>query len=342
MLIRLILMFLAALMSAATSSRAEHAAVLSIAEENDMFSYFGGNKDRHYTQGAKVSFFGGPTNWAGAAAWWNGVLPAIGFDRSQALTRVGLALGQNLYTPDDISRYNPDPLDQPYAAWLYLGASFQRRTLGDQRVPVFEHFEINLGIVGPYALGKPAQTFVHRSLTSSPRPLGWKYQLETEPGLHLKYDRAWRLAPPGEARRYLDIVPHVGIHLGNIKTAGAAGAMLRAGWNLPDDFGLTRIEATKGISTGFASTAPAHSVYVFAAADGEVVGQNLFLDGNTGRSSRSVKREPLVGEFSWGFAARLARHFEITFTRVLRTETFVSQRGRDYYGALSFQAIFDF
>jgi hypothetical protein len=340
MLIRLIAL-LAALASVTTWTRAEHAAVLSIAEENDMFSYLGGNKDRHYTQGAKVSFFGGATNWAGAAAWCNDVLPAVGFDRSETLTRIGLALGQNLYTPDDISRYNPDPLDQPYAGWLYLGASFQRRTRADQRVPVFEHFEINLGIVGPPALGKPAQAFVHRSLTSSPRPRGWKYQLDAEPGFHLKYDRAWRLAPRGQGDRYLDVVPHVGVHLGNIKTAGAAGAMLRTGWNLPDDFGLTRIEATKGNSTGFAPASPAFSIYVFAAADGELVGHNLFLDGNTGRTSRSVKREPLVGELSWGLAARLTRHFEITYSRVMRTETFVSQRGRDYYGALSFQAVFD-
>ncbi len=315
---------------------------LSLHQENDMLSYLGGNKDRHYSQGAKVTFFAGETEWRGAANWWNSALPAIAFDGSNALTRVGLALGQSIYTPDDITLFNPDPLDHPYAGWLYLGALFQRRSATGIGVPVMEHFEINLGIVGPPALGKPAQIFVHRDITDSPRPRGWEYQLEAEPGLLLKYDRAWRLAPTGEAGQHVELIPHVGVNLGNIKTSGEAGLMLRAGWNLPDDFGVTRIVSTKGMTGGLAPSSPRFGVYGFAAVDGELVGQDIFLDGNTVHDSRSVKREPFVANLSWGVAARLWRHFELSWTRVAQTERFVSQQGRHYYGSLTVRALFDY
>ena len=66
--------------------------------------------------------------------------------------RIGFALGQELFTPAQISTPNFMIRDRLYGAWLH-GSLILRRAgqMGD--FSVMDEFELDLGVVGPEALG---------------------------------------------------------------------------------------------------------------------------------------------------------------------------------------------
>jgi lipid A 3-O-deacylase len=164
---------------------------------------------------------------------------------------------------------------------------------------VFRHsFGLHVGVVGSWSLAEEAQTFVHRQRGFAV-PRGSANQLHNEIGVVAVYELSWRW-PHHERRVGLgwDFIPHAGIVTGNVYDYVNAGAELRVGFNLPDDFG------TPGIEPGATTSTPAEGdlqatrarildvgAYLFARVDGRVVARNIFLDGNTFRDSASVERK---------------------------------------------------
>ena len=70
--------------------------------------------------------------------------------------RARLGVGQNMYTPPDITQENP-PLDErPYAGWLYGSVGVVAET-GKQ----LDQLELSLGVVGPASLAAKTQKLVH-------------------------------------------------------------------------------------------------------------------------------------------------------------------------------------
>ena len=150
------------------------AASYNLTVENDLF----GGTDKYYTSGFQFSWFSAsadPPHWL---AWLSNI--ATPFFPEGGRPRWGLALGQNIFTPDDTSTTTPDPNDRPYAGWLYgslILTSNTDTTLGA--------FELQLGVVGPAALGEQVQNNVHDALNIG-RALGWDHQLGNEPGPDVK------------------------------------------------------------------------------------------------------------------------------------------------------------
>jgi hypothetical protein len=66
-----------------------------------------------------------------------------------------------MFTPEDISRSDLIEDDQPYAGWLYLGASVVAEKTSGER-PYLDNLEINIGMIGPAAQAEVIQTEVHR------------------------------------------------------------------------------------------------------------------------------------------------------------------------------------
>jgi len=95
--------------------------------------------------------------------------------------------------------------------------------------------------------------------------------------------------------------------LGNVDTHAAGAALLRLGYALPRSFDTQSGDRRLLLPGAAAGPAEPSSVYVFAGLEGRLVLQNIFLDGNTFRSSHSVSKEELVGVPSlgvaWGTAA---------------------------------------
>lgn len=317
---------------------------LAITEENDSFSNpFGRHQDRHYTQGLKISLFGGDDFMTNTTARLDSLLPAWGI-KPQASDLGWIMLGQNIYTPSNIISRAAVTNDRPYAGWLYTGVAYQRRGDLTPNLAVMENFEIDLGVVGPYSLAGPSQITVHHLYFGTEDiPKGWRNQLDNEPGMELKYARLWRWSPTTATARYFDVIPRIGGELGNVQIFATAGATLRIGYNLPPDFGVQIIDSPATVNGGLTRHTPPFFGYVFGGIDGRAVGHDITLDGNSfNNSGPSVERNPLVGDVSFGFALQFCSHIELTYEHIIRTEEFKGQFENDILGSITLKAKFGF
>ncbi len=315
-------------------------AIFAFTEENDTYGNPPGpHQDRHYTQGLKFTYRASDDDFRNATPALSAALPVFAIDPSAA--DLGFVFGQNMYTPTDLKLKNPNPLDRPYAGWLYGGVFLQRRGVTAGSIPVLENFEANVGFIGPGSLAGTIQTSFHTSIGVTV-PQGWGHQLKTEPGLDLKYARLWRLSMSPESARYFDFIPYVGGNVGNILVAGNIGGALRFGWNLPCDFGIPINDSPYNANGGLTADAPPFFVYGFSRVEGRVVGHNIFLDGSSFRDGPHVERQLFVADLSLGAAMRLFRHLELSYMHVVRTSEFVHQANKDQFGSFTVKALFSF
>ncbi|MBL9186192.1 MAG: lipid A deacylase LpxR family protein [Opitutaceae bacterium] len=309
-----------------STARARSAPVFTAYFENDTFT----GTDEHYTNGLKFSWLSADLVDWGQVGWRKTLIEFLPFvNRTAGQKNLGLALGQNIYTPRDIRRINPDPVDRPYAGWLYLELAFVSKTPA-----ISDTIAIQAGLIGPHSLAEDSQRIVHQ-WSGAIRPRGWDYQLRDELGVNLVYERRWRLYARALVETLgIDLVPHAGLSLGNVQAYANAGGTVRFGLNLPSDFGvqLARPGSVGGTPADDLDPRVAldrnFSVFAFGAADGRAVARDIFLDGNTFRSSRSVDKEPFVGDLSAGLGL-IAGRWQLTYTQVWRTREFKAQRG--YY-----------
>jgi len=310
--------------------------------END--KYFAGT-DRRYTNGLKIS--GLTTNLRSfdtprsppAVRW---LARRLGrFVERDEIPKLGLSLGQNIYTPENTQITTPQPFDRPYAAWLYTGVSFHNYRLpinahGDRRIPRLDILELNFGVVGPWALGREIQNGFH-DLIGVEHADGWDNQIKNEPGLNIIFERKWRFRTGDlESAWAVEAIPHVGISLGNVFTQANAGVEVRAGYRLPVDFGTSLIRPT-----GDSNPIYRHrfNVFVFAAASGRAVARDITLDGNTFRDSPSIDRNPWVADTAYGFGVG-GRRWQVVYTQAARSEEFKGQDDSQDFGSLSLSVYF--
>jgi lipid A 3-O-deacylase len=323
---------LAALPSAAFAEDrpAEQKGVLSLALENDSLS---SGADRNYTSGIKLAYVS-PAE--GVPDWLEG---AGGFTRPLSGSSPdfwGIAIGQSIFTPEDIEAVPAPPDQHPYAGWLYMqimvGAEEDR---DDGRAPRYlDTYELEFGIVGPSALGEEAQSGIHQIL-GAPEPLGWDSQLNDEFAFAVSFDRRWRAARLfGDFFGGLeaDLTPSAGATLGTLRTEARVGLAARIGQRIDSDYGPPRVRPSLAGVEHFAGGPLSWSI--FAGVQGRAVARNLFLDGNTFEDSASVDRNPLVGDFQTGFSIS-AGDWRLAYTYVWRTEEFETQPTRQDFGALA-------
>lgn len=322
-----------ALLSAALPARAEtwdFCESFSVVLENDV--YVPNGSDRHYTNGMRASCISAP-----------GKVPDFGrrlarnlpFIDARGKTRIGYAIGQNMYTPEDIAIAAPQPLDRPWAGWLYGEVSIVSET--EERL---DSAALSVGVVGPWAGAEWAQREWHKIIDVQV-PKGWDNQLDNEPALNLTLDRQWRyLALPRMLGLNADVTPHLGGALGNVFTYAGIGATFRFGEDLVNDFGgPPRIGPSLPGAAHFSGPNDGFAWYLFAGIEGRAVARNIFLDGNSFGAGPSVDKKPLVGDLQVGAALLFAR-VRLTYTVVFRTKEFEGQDEGDIFGAISLTARF--
>jgi lipid A 3-O-deacylase len=313
------------LMSMQSQAWSDETGRVTILEENDSL-YF--NSDKHYTQGLRISnVFGEAPSPDGlsddAFKIVGSVAPVF---EPGGTRRTAIFLGQSIFTPKNLAIRPPDPHDRPYAGWLYAGASLMQETSSR----MLENAELDFGIVGPGALGKQVQNDFHQFI-GVPQAKGWSSQLQQEFGIVLSYERLWRLPLVGDNRFGVDIVPQLGASVGNIFTYGETGMLLRIGRGLGADYGPVRIRPALSGTDYFDAERldEGQGYYFFAGTQGRVVGRNIFLDGNSFRTSPSVSKKNLVGDAQAGFSVHLWKSLRLDISVALRSEEFHGQRTPD-------------
>ncbi len=312
----------------------------SVVSEND--KYFAGT-DRHYTNGLELSFLGETRldESPGLVQKIAEYVPTLHGRRAREQAyKVGVSLGQNLYTPMDTHASAPLPGDRPYAGWLYGALTFQAQS-DDARL--LRVVELAVGVVGPWALGRQTQNGFH-NIIGVAHANGWSNQLHNEPGLILSWERRYRIGKirlpfPGLES---DLIGRGGVSLGNIRTNVAGGFAVRVGWRLPNDFGADLIRPAGG------SLISAHrfSAYLFGSSEVRAVARDVFLDGNTWQDSLAVDKRPVVADLNLGLVLRVPlagprlKGLQVAYTQNYRTKEFYGQLQRDVFGSVGFSFLF--
>jgi hypothetical protein len=285
--------------------------------ENDgTFVKPNGRTDRHYTDGIKFAYTHQPDcNFLKEFARWNN----FGQGEAEPKTALGYFFGQNMYTPDHADK--PEERTKPdrvFAGWLYAGVFAQRVTENQM-----EHFELNLGVIGPSAHGGEVQTFIH-DLVRQPEPDGWENQIDDE----FAIDFTWfkRQRADGLFFRH---TPNFDSHLEYGFTAGSVhrnvllGIIVRAGINLPNDFGPGRLEAPDCAIVP--DSDKLKHFYLFSRLGGKLVEHDRFLTG--------LDEEPAVGQLQVGTAFQY-KTFEITYSQTFLTREYREQPDADSYASI--------
>ncbi len=306
--------------------------IYTIRLENDVT----GTTDRYYTSGEQLGWTG-PT----------GVVPGFIARAGHAVLgagdqRVSIDISQSIFTPANTQLNPPNPDDRPYAATLLLtGQLIQDTEFYRTRIGV------QAGVLGPDAGGEIVQNGFHDIIGNNTNK-GWDYQLDNRPELNFFVDRTWRIplvslvnlpalnaAPIG-----IDVLPDLTGFVGTEEIYAQAGAILRLGQGLQDDFGAGRI--MPGLTGGDAYNRDSgFAWYFFGGVDGQAVAYNTLLSGNSFSSSGpSVDTLPLVAEFEMGLAV-IYHGVRVTFSQTWQTHEFASQQGGLFdFGSVAVSARF--
>ena len=304
--------------------------------ENDLFS----DTDQNYTNSTKLSWVSPDlTGYAESEElpdWSLKYIRWLPFINEPGLQRnIAISIGQNMYTPEDISEEELIVDDRPYAGWTYFGIAFHSKN--ERRL---DSMEIQLGIVGPESFAEETQKLVHE-LRNVQRPNGWDNQLDNEPGLAMIYERKLRVIEGRAANGMgFDGIAHLGATIGNVYTYANTGCEVRGGWNIPTDFGTALIRPAGDTNAPVNARDPRlsksrkFSIHAFLGVSGRFVLRDIFLDGNTFSESHSIDKENFVADVSAGISLIVYR-FKLSYTQVIRSREYKDQDDNHSFGSIA-------
>ena len=258
----------------------------------------------------------------------------------------GFLVSMNIYTPKSILDPEIRPDDRPYAGWAYAGFIGQR-TNRDATTPVFEHWELDAGALGPMSRAGDVQKWVHENFDEQ-HPEGWEYQVRDEVGLDLKYQRRWRFdlmtseRPTGPG---LQLIPDAGATLGTLHINATAGATLRFGWNLPDDFGPGRMRYADDFTRPLGSSDGLDrgiSGYFFVRPGVRAVAHDATLGNSFFRNDNPVEvdSQPVGGDVAAGVVVTFFRHWRFGWTHTFVSPEFKGQGAWHSFGTLTLSGVY--
>ncbi|MFN3454948.1 MAG: lipid A deacylase LpxR family protein [Pseudobdellovibrio sp.] len=298
--------------------------------ENDSRNIGGPGSDRAYSNGFKLSYIYAEDRIPRYSNIPLEVFNFINRNLAGSKTNFGISLGHQIYTPVLTAETKLIPDDRPYAAWAYIGlaASFQKENSA-------QFFELDVGMVGPSALGKEVQNNFH-NLIGVAEAQGWANTLHDEPTLQLNYQKRFQFYQS----KNLDFIPYYGAGFGNVLIGLHSGGLVRLGVNLQDDYGPTRPSASDGDSFVLPTAkADKLSYYIYGGVRGNLIARNIFLDGNTFKSSHKVKKYPFNSETEFGLGLQVSP-FVAVWRFVTRSPEFEERSRVNSFASLNISYLF--
>ena len=314
------------------TARVDTGPIWTFRVENDKLTTLPLGSDKYYTSGLQIGWTSAPGAVPPALARLSAALWGDGTQR------IGLSLGQQIFTPIDTSRVNPNPRDRPNAGYLAGTLSLLHDAGLRDGLDVRSTLALSSGVIGPGALGRQVQNGFHTLIGVSTNR-GWRYQLGNEPAIELLGQRVWRVGLGTLGGLESDLLPSLTAGVGSVRDYVQGGVLLRVGRGLRQDFGPGRIGS--GLDGGDAyQSADELGWYLFGGADGQAVARDAFLDGNLFSTSRYVAKKFLVGEMVAGVGV-IWRGVRFSYTQTWRTEEFRGQKGGLFnFGSLAASARF--
>ncbi|WKD51349.1 lipid A deacylase LpxR family protein [Microbulbifer spongiae] len=177
-----------------------------------------------------------------------------------------LHLGQDIYTPEDLTTTTPVDGEHPYGGWTYLGVNYLYQISSNWRADV----TLDIGSTGPRSGARVMQEWIHRA-TGSTFPKGWQSQVHNEWGFmpELKLDYKLPLSAFQKGGLVYRVVPYLRWRSGNIIRDHGVGVRLMLGSQLP--------------AFSNVATQPDGDFYWFFRVGLEytAVARNILLEGNS-------------------------------------------------------------
>lgn len=295
--------------------------------------------DKEYTNGTRIELTLGAA--LDREAMFPPLTPFLPLFKDRDEIYGTLFIGQDLYSPQDISVEELQVDDRPYAGWLYGGIRLGTLTEWDRnklflpsikRAADYTSVEVSLGVVGPWALGYETQSFVH-DLIHVQDPMGWDYQVPNEVVVDAGYFRSLSLRIIGNEDRpfSFDIDPFYNLRAGTVHVHGGAGVAAVLGLN--HKLGATPRRNSYSAPLSRTRSDQPWEVALFASAEGRGVAWNTFLDGPVfADDSHSVDKNSFIWHSEFGVMLRY-RFLVASYIHVLRSEEFAGQDGNHIYGS---------
>ncbi len=325
---------------------------LRITSDNDNWRRYG-HSDRYYTNGIRIEYMSkkliNPEGFK--ARMKQPFLKKMKFflqleNPTNSLYSIGL--GQDMFTPADITRQDIIRLDRPYAGYLY---GFLKKMTSDYEKRRRITSEIIIGVIGPLAFGDQVQTFVH-SLDVAPEPQGWHHQIENDLGVN--YNVTYEFVPQVfEDANILDFIANVHAKTGTVWNEFGIGSTFRFGraddYFLSDINGVSfsksqrkQLQEDKNIALDPRKKGNDFQMFSFFRTQLNAVLSNSTLQGGVISQERSphildadlINRIYFQGEF--GLVISITR-FSFTYSQFFRTPEFQGAN-TSYWGRFAITA----
>ncbi|MDP3470168.1 MAG: lipid A deacylase LpxR family protein [Daejeonella sp.] len=180
---------------------------LGFRSDND--SYLAQGQDRYYTNGLFVKY----RSAIDQSAIKNPKLNKIIWE---------LESGQKMFNPQTGSIMNPDFIDRPFAAYLYVGGAinFLYNSEGNLKL------KMQIGTIGPSAKGKEAQEFLHNTFGFYEID-GWQWQVNNELGINSSLEFQKLIGRLGSQKTDFSVSSY--LNAGNTFAGAGAGILFRTG-----------------------------------------------------------------------------------------------------------------
>jgi hypothetical protein len=188
---------------------------IGLYSQNDLYQYYF-SADKYFTNGAQIV--------VAHPIFDNKLARALLIsDKGEYKNEFSLAVGQDIYTPADISIAAVDSTDRPYCGLLYATYTRNANNIRVGRKIVSKLF---LGVQGPISGAEALQNWIHEQ-SDSELPKGWDNQIAN--GLMIDYEIKQQKMLPIKARHW-DMNTNAVAHVGTIYNFVQAGLTTKLGW----------------------------------------------------------------------------------------------------------------
>jgi len=195
-----------------------------------------------------------------------------------------------------------------------------------------DQLTFEIGILGPAALAREAQTIVHEVIGSD-IPEGWSNQLDNEFVFGVSAVRNQKLFRRFGQKYGFDVIGIGQAGLGTVLSSVSGGLAVRFGTNM--DFSHATFDLLPDRQVNSLALAPTNDFYTYLGVSGTYVLNDVLIDGNTFEDSPSVPLEHGQNLITGGVVFKYGRFAYVFQLSSFSARTELSSE-REKLGALSF------